>query len=62
MALVLSINTVLGASSSVAVEPDVPDREPATVTAFVAHTAVGHKVTAVIPSIKSLRKDFAFLS
>jgi hypothetical protein len=62
MALVLSTNTVLGASSCVAEEPDVPDLEPATVVAFVAHTAVEHKVTAVIPSIKSLRKDFEFLS
>jgi hypothetical protein len=44
------------------VEPEEPFDEPAAVVAFIAHTAVEQNVIAVTSSMKSLRKDFQFLS
>jgi hypothetical protein len=61
MALVLSTKTVVGERSCVMLEPYEPIQEPAAVVAFIAHTAVEQKVTGVISSIKSLRKDFQFV-
>jgi hypothetical protein len=53
----LPIYTSLGEDSVDELEPDVPDEAPATVIAFVCHTAVGQIVRARYCSTENLNKD-----